>query len=916
MHRFILRETEDYNTFLNATMQDVMYPDSKEIQWLIRPIGSDVEVHLRLKLSGLWKIFGHPIIGMEESITTWINKGTRLKLDKEKMGKMCSNMFKLILCRRFFEERHKWPTLILGEATAHHVRENYKRDTWGESTQHPWRAKDFEGVKFTHTFEFDFYVDPSDLLSDKSIIPSRDHWVYEYDNQVHRTLYGFFPRRPPFLSKSVIISYLSQEEVNVSDIIQMINQGLTPREWKVIVAVAKEREHKRDNARFYAKMVPEMRLYQIATEGNIADTIFKYIREQSMTMGEEQLLRTITRMTSPHTDPTKSRYKFVVIDFSSWCTNFRHEFSQAVFKDLDDLFGFDLVYTYTHLFHLVSILPFQDRFNPPKQTPHGDPTPGKRCIYGPEAWQEGLRQKGWTLITILLIQCAAEACGTTASLLGQGDNQVVLLKIPPTDALTRDGLTEITYVNKFVEVLTNYANMAGIPIKPLETWQSRNLFEYSRKYHCKGAQISCALKKISRLASEANQVIPTLNGDISGLYSTGASAASEDVVPTHAYITTLVEAMHLIKRSMPWLRSQPVADSVVLATNKRSLGGLPVTSYPNFCMRAVQDGLTTALHWTRSLLTNVHTRDSTRRLIKIIKKNRTEYETLIKDTTSLPLRSPLQSEHYLRDMIKQRLPNIIKNKSVKNLFEFNAEQERTRLIEDLMRVQPFNPRIANKLYTLSNFRLQEKYISRFSGARSIQQATISAWNNEKEVINSVKDVEEATSTDFQHRRCDTTLDSLLLPADKCITDIAQNLRDEMWGVNLEGITMASQQEQTRLVRWEDVPHAWTPRTILIIVDESVNDRCHVTRGKHTPYYGSATKMRVKRAPMQVLEVGNIVISLKQLMELRGWVHGNVTMTNLIDVLIQERHPFLWRSLSNTHVRYTQGQSLIDCPVML
>lgn len=133
--------------------------------------------------------------------------------------------------------------------------------------------------------------------------------------------------------------YLSQEEVSVSEIIAKINAGTVPHVWKIIVAVANEREHKRKNARFYAKMTPEMRLYQRATKGNIADVIFRYIKEKSMTMGEEQLLRTITRVTSPHTDSTKARYKYVVIDFSSWCTNFRLEFSQEMFKDLDDLFG-------------------------------------------------------------------------------------------------------------------------------------------------------------------------------------------------------------------------------------------------------------------------------------------------------------------------------------------------------------------------------------------------------------------------------------------------------------------------------------------------------------------------------------------------------------------------------------------------
>lgn len=62
--------------------------------------------------------------------------------------------------------------------------------------------------------------------------------------------------------------------------------------------------------------------------------------------------------------------------------------------------------------------------------------------------------------------------------------------------------------------------------------------------------------------------------------------------------------------------------------------------------------------------------------------------------------------------------------------------------------------------------------------------------------------------------------------------------------------------------------------MLVIVDDSVNSNPITTQGKNTPYYGSAAKMRVRRAPMQVLEVGNLVSSLKQLMEFKVWVKGN------------------------------------------
>lgn len=66
-----------------------------------------------------------------------------------------------------------------------------------------------------------------------------------------------------------------------------------------MIAVAKEREFKFIDTRFYGKMYFEMRLYQTATEKNIAHHIFKYIKHQSMTMSEEQLTRTILCMNTP-----------------------------------------------------------------------------------------------------------------------------------------------------------------------------------------------------------------------------------------------------------------------------------------------------------------------------------------------------------------------------------------------------------------------------------------------------------------------------------------------------------------------------------------------------------------------------------------------------------------------------------------
>lgn len=141
-------------------------------------------------------------------------------------------------------------------------------------------------------------------------------------------------------------------------------------------------------------------------------------------------------MTSPRKDPYSQDFKCVVVDFSSWCTNHCHELCAPIFQTFDRLFGLQGVYEFTHLFPMRSILVFQDRFCPPEQDPKtGDPREGARCYHGAEGWQEGLRQKGWTIITIMLINLVAERCNTSATLIGQGDNQVILIRIPPASYL-------------------------------------------------------------------------------------------------------------------------------------------------------------------------------------------------------------------------------------------------------------------------------------------------------------------------------------------------------------------------------------------------------------------------------------------------------------------------------------------------
>ncbi|WKX92527.1 hypothetical protein Q1695_010509 [Nippostrongylus brasiliensis] len=100
-----------------------------------------------------------------------------------------------------------------------------------------------------------------------------------------------------------------------------------------------------------------------------------------------------------------------------------------------------------------SHLPPKQRFDP--ETMKEIMPEGPAIWYGHESFFEGMRQKGWTLLTISLIAGTAYRLGMYINILGQGDNQIVLVKIPPANYPSIGSLTPHEYVGKLKEELTS-----------------------------------------------------------------------------------------------------------------------------------------------------------------------------------------------------------------------------------------------------------------------------------------------------------------------------------------------------------------------------------------------------------------------------------------------------------------------------
>lgn len=60
---------------------------------------------------------------------------------------------------------------------------SYDSRRWDENPFAPWDPEEFETVTFEKTFEYDMFVDATDLLSHKSVIQDKESWGCEYDRK-------------------------------------------------------------------------------------------------------------------------------------------------------------------------------------------------------------------------------------------------------------------------------------------------------------------------------------------------------------------------------------------------------------------------------------------------------------------------------------------------------------------------------------------------------------------------------------------------------------------------------------------------------------------------------------------------------------------------------------------------------------
>ncbi|PNF27492.1 hypothetical protein B7P43_G04288 [Cryptotermes secundus] len=423
-----------------------------------------------------------------------------------------------------------------------------------------YTLEDWGFVQYSKEFEFDYNVDYTELMEDKSLSPLRS----EFRTAYNRERLGYDPGRPT-TSRRVLEEVLNRETVNVKEICKAIQLRQIPEDWKIIMVHAKERELK-EAPRMFAMMVFQKRIYFCVTEMNLSRVILDYFPQQTMTLNESELLKRLLFISDVLRDPALLLSILNEIDFSNRNVGHTRPITEVFIKVFDKLFGTPGLLENTHWFFEQCIIVLASYLNPPPTVltcKTGDPPPCNEVWYNHAGGFEGLRQKGWTLITIALLLYVEQLIGMKSYIISQCDNQVckVLIPVPAEygsveSYLATGGDDLEKKIQLFLKTLTEVAKEMGLMVKPDETATSRNIVIYGKDILYKGAFMPQALKRISRTLPDVNEIYPTLETKISTMQTSGSAASQKALDYCVPYVVSTTETLCVIMREITHLKKQ------------------------------------------------------------------------------------------------------------------------------------------------------------------------------------------------------------------------------------------------------------------------------------------------------------------------------------------------------------------------
>nr|DBA44338.1 TPA_asm: RdRp [Diachasmavirus michiganense] len=854
-----------------------------------------------IELLGNTKHFGHPYLEVKSGFDNVREHGTEPVFVDLEVVKLSVAIMRRDFCKNYIIKRKRWPNC---KTVPKELQKAYKQGVYPAKYEHSldiWHLLVFDKV-----FEYDYSPDTTELIKDSSAAEEMPNWYAEYDNCAFMHLYGKRKPRVDYSRKStrVMQRFLTGEEFEVEKkIFELDNNYFDPKD-NTACLCRKEQELK-PNGRLFVKQPYEQRLAQTSMENNIAKQYMKYVPEQTMTIGEVQLMR---RLAEAAKGQKQERLEIFNLDLTKWNMKFRHALVEPFGAVLDELFGMKNLYKNNHTWFILSQVFCNSRLAPPDYDQDLNPIVGDYFYNNHLGGMEGMRQKLWTIITICLIKLSAEQVNLDINIMCQGDNQVVMVSYP-----TNERVRKVELRGKLLDRLENVLQSVNLKLKREETWFSTRLCEFGKVRYLDGEAISNGDKKINRCIPDINDGICSIMSSLSTINTITEATAKYDYQPDVSFIINQFSIQNYLTRKgiIDYNRLNKY-EAMSFLYHPTDLGGISLSSYFSHMIRGYDDKLTLWLSLLGTLKSEMpHVYNYTKRLNIFVPKSTVDYSKLVEDIFSLNIRSLPSVERKLKNLALSyiRSKNVT-NPEVTKIFTSEAVKTKEYIVSRLITMKPYIPSLAHETLRNANVGILLALRNQFSSVSTINKLIqdlppeylrkiTSDIHSENPVecfdfLKIAKDnndkVVEILKRRIKGRSSEEGEKYLNIP---CPTMASETLRKDHWKMEILGASKSYPPCQFAIKPLDKCTHDELDNSILITLSQEyseVTSLNYLKDGPYQSYLGSATQEKVRKPSLEIAAKTSFTKAVQQLKLMESWAirTGSPNLRELIQELLDEK----------------------------
>ncbi|DBA37214.1 TPA_asm: L [Triticum alphacytorhabdovirus 1] len=890
-------EIVDNTLFFKNTVRDAVADNALwtrpifELKTLLRRCE---EIHWISQIYGLHRIWGHPITDAAAGMEKVIKIGRKEICLSDRAPLLIGNHFKFLLFQGFMKKYKRYPMMTYsGDNDSFREAHSLNDPKLISETEFP--MGEWANVTLSQNFQLPETFNLSMVVADKSVSPSLSELAKNIKQR--RTVMNAELRRG-------VLRWLNDTAVDPRELLREINEGNFPKDQKIIGLTPKERELN-PVPRMFALMSHLMRVYVVVTEAMLSEHILPLFPQVTMTDSLLDLSKKIYNNARNQTYNDKKGNRLarkticMSLDFEKWNGHMRKSSTYHVFRALGDVFGMPELYNATYDIFEASYIYLADGSYVPKVEKEGFKIEEPMSFTGHKGGMEGLRQKGWTIFTVVGLDYVCRRHNCQYNIMGMGDNQVLMLtyftyKVDGLNRITQEGKREIKkkHDNLFADLMNLFSEL-GLPLKPLETWASECLFLYGKYPVWKGMPLTMDLKRLMRVFAFSNMSTMTaenIENTVAGSATAAAQSApsvflsyvvglimlfmsARDLVQYHPLTARNLTGFYRVKSGNSKLKKK-VEHSWSLRTSKkqtvkytlpeekmnedilsrlictvpRTIGGYVTFNLPTLAMRGFPDPLSKDLMTVRKWCTSKgkgSLKSYLRNWSEVVLMPDRNYGMLIEDILSVNHLNPVTPMSNVRQSVNDFLSDgsRINNVEFRDLMAVCNRANKESLAQSLCKGDELHIRLLHDIYSSTILGYSDSIISKVTKTSTLQKLAISKAS--QDVTQKMGRIETNYILYFIWRSGVRGVEWRT----ECSTEYAKDIRFLGWGKILKGVTIAHPFEYMKpqaCYDREKHPCSCIDGYVSVHLSDLTSSAHDWDRsiGSSLPYLGSMTKEKV------------------------------------------------------------------------